>query len=254
MIRDISTTLKQALRSNGFIAALVGAILVMLFASFESILTAFSSTKLLEFGFHDALIASAVTSNAMTLALPILASLPFTSSFVDDIKSGFIKAYLPRTSTARYLTSKCTVCAVSGGLALAISTLAMYLVSTLLFLPKEAALPEGMTAPDSFSMILERVLLMFCSGAFWSLVGLTFATLTNSKYMAYASPFTIYYLLIILYERYFDTMYVLYPKEWLNPSSAWMWGSTGVIIMLLEFTVVMCLIFCVAAKRRISQI
>ena len=137
---------------------------------------------------------------------------------------------------------------------LAISTVATYILSTLLFLPKEAALPEGMMPNDSFRWIMERALLMFCSGAFWASVGLTFATLTNSKYMAYASPFTIYYFLIILYERYFDTLYVLYPKAWLNPSDSWMWGSTGVVLMLIEFMVIMFLIFSVAAKRRIRQI
>ena len=38
---------------------------------------------------------NALTSDAMTLALPIIAALPFTSSFIDDIKSGFVKEYLP---------------------------------------------------------------------------------------------------------------------------------------------------------------
>ena len=43
-------------------------------------------------------------------------------------------------------------------------------------------------AAEFYEELMGKVLLFFCSGAFWSLVGLTFATLTSSKYMAYASP------------------------------------------------------------------
>ena len=96
--------------------------------------------------------------------------------------------------------------------------------------------------------------MFFASGAFWSLTGLTFAALTNSKYMAYASPFVLFYLLIILYERYFDRLFVLYPREWLNPSSRWMFGRVGVAVLLIEFSVLMALAFAFAAKRRLGRI
>ena len=72
--------------------------------------------------------------------------------------------------------------------------------------------------------------------------------------MAYASPFVLYYVLIILYERYFDTLYVLYPKEWTSPSPTWMWGNLGVVLLLLELIIIMSMIFSAAAKRRLSQI
>ena len=72
--------------------------------------------------------------------------------------------------------------------------------------------------------------------------------------MAYASPFVIYYVLIILYERYFDGFYILYPKEWTAPSSSWMWGNVGVILMLSELIIIMGMVFGSVAKRRIAQV
>ena len=83
---------------------------------------------------------------------------------------------------------------------------------------------------------------------------MTFAALTNSKYMAYASPFVLFYLLIILYERYFDKLFVLYPREWLNPSPRWMFGKIGVAVLLVEFSLLMALAFAFAAKRRLERI
>ena len=85
--------------------------------------------------------------------------------------------------------------------------------------------------------------MFFASGAFWSLTGMTFAALTDSKYMAYASPFVLFYLLIILYERYFDKLFVLYPREWLSPSPRWVFGKIGVAVLLTEFSVLMALAF-----------
>ena len=118
----------------------------------------------------------------------------------------------------------------------------------------EAALAKDAEAPAYFVDLMARIPLFFFTGAFLSVLGMTFATLTNSKYMAYASPFVLYYVLIILYERYFDALYVLYPKEWLNPSDAWMWGDTGVALLMLELIIIVALCFGTAAKRRLAQI
>jgi len=64
----------------------------------------------------------------------------------------------------------------------------------------------------------------------------------------------IYYVLIILHERYFDKLYVIYPKEWINPSEVWQLGNTGVVLLLIELIVVVGICFSIFAKRRLSQI
>ena len=254
MIKAIWSAIKQAVSGKGFLVGFLGVIAIIAVSSIQQILQAFRAEELLMIGFHDNFIAEALVSDGMTLALPILAALPFTASFVDDVKSGFIKSYLHRTSRAGYLTGKCIACAVSGGLVLALGIIAAYIISALVFLPMEAPLPKDAEAPAFFAELMGNVLLFFFSGAFWSMIGLAFATLTNSKYMAYASPFVLYYVLIILYERYFDTLYVLYPKEWTSPSPAWMWGNLGVVLLLIELIIIMSMIFSAAAKRRLSQI
>ena len=254
MIRTIAASIRHALTSPGFFLGAGGTVFVILLASVQNIVTALRSEELLAYGFHDTLISGALRSNAMALALPILCALPYTAAFVDDIKSGFIKEYLPRTTVNGYLWGKGVACALSGGLALALGILAFYLFCVLTFLPMEAAPAKGAEAPVYFGQLMGSVLLYFCSGAFWSMTGLAFSTLTNSKYMAYASPFVLYYVLIILNERYFDKLFVLYPKEWVSPSDVWMFGNVGVMLLLLELTTLMGLCFAIAAKRRLSQI
>lgn len=256
MKKAVIASVKQALGNRGFLIGVIGVITVILLASVKEILSAFRSETLLSFGYHDELIRSALASDAMALSLPILSALPYTASFVDDMKSGFIKAYLPRTMVKRYVWSKSIACAVSGGLVLALGLTAAYGIVALMLLPMEAqlVLAKGEKAPQYLWDFAGRVLMYFNSGALWAMVGMTFATLTNSKYMAYASPFVLFYVLIILYERYFDKLYVLYPREWLSPSNIWMFGSVGVSLLLLELTVITALGFVAAAKRRIAQL
>lgn len=254
MTKAISGAIRQAVSGKGMYIGILSATVVLLLSTVQDVLLAFRSEELLQNGFHHTCVMNALASDAMTLALPIIAALPFTSSFIDDIKSGFVKEYLPRTTKSGYLLGKIFGSLVSGGLSVSLGVLLGYLVAALVFSPMEAALEPGAAARPYFEELMGKALLFFCSGAFWSLVGLTLATLTNSKYMAYASPFVLYYVLIILYERYFDTLYVLYPKEWTNPSAFWMWGNAGVVLLLLELSVIFGLLFFHAAKRRLEQI
>ena len=227
MKRAICAGLRQAILSRAFLISTLGAALIPLLSSVQGILAGFRSAELLSPGYHSDLIMGALSSEAMALALPILAALPYTASFIDDVKSGFIKEYLPRTTVPQYIAGKAAACAVSGGLTLALGIFIAYGFAALMF---------------------------FASGAFWSLTGMTFAALTDSKYMAYASPFVLFYLLIILYERYFDKLFVLYPREWLNPSPRWVFGRIGVAVLLIEFSLLMALAFAYAAKRRLERI
>ena len=253
-MRTVASNLRQAVGSWGFLLSLAGAALIPLLSSVQGILAGFRSAELLSPGFHSDLIIGALSSEAMALALPILAALPYTASFIDDVKSGFIKEYLPRTTVPRYIAGKAVGCAVSGGLTLALGIFIAYSFAALMFLPMEAYPKAGETVPNYFGNLMETALMFFASGAFWSLTGMTFAALTDSKYMAYASPFVLFYLLIILYERYFDKLFVLYPREWLSPSSRWVFGRIGVAVLLIEFSVLMALAFAFAAKRRLERI
>ena len=106
MSHTLTASLKQALLSLGFLIAFTGVVVVLLLAAFEDMLSAFRSAELLSPGYHSDLIMGALSSEAMALALPILAALPYTASFIDDVKSGFIKEYLPRTTVPRYIAGK----------------------------------------------------------------------------------------------------------------------------------------------------
>ena len=254
MKRSILSSLRQASGSIGLRIGILGTFLSILLASVSEIFGAFRAEKLLANGFHASLVFQALSSDAFTLALPILCTLPYTTSFVDDVKSGFIKEYLPRTNSKSYLISKIIACAASGGAVLALGVAFAYAMSALTFLPMEAALKPGEGSTDYLSQIVGKVLISMFSGALWSILGMTFAAMTNSRFMAYASPFVVYYVLIILHERYFPDFFVLYPKEWLNPQSNWMFGDWGVVMLVMELLILASILFYLVGRKRLESI
>lgn len=251
---SIKSDIKRALAGKGFIIGVAGMILVIILSSLQNIIEVTRSATPLQNGFHAQLIMNALSTDWVTLAIPILCALPFTTAFVDDIKSGYIKQYVHRCNVQTYIKGKLTACALSGGLVLFIGILTAYGLSILIFTPTELALAEGETVQPYLAQLLTVAATLFFSGSFWSLVGFTFAAATQSKYMAYASPFILYYVLIILNERYFENLYVLYPKEWLFPSDKWMLGGFDVIILLLILSAIMSLCFAIIAKRRLENV
>ena len=207
-------------------------------------------------GFHAQTLLTALSSDVMLLCVPIFAALPYTSAFVDDIKSGYLKEYLPRSGRWRYITGKVTATAVSGALVMFIGIIIAYVLFALVFTPMELKPDENVThmmQPHYFADILGRAFVFALCGALWSLVGAMLAAVTMSKYMAYASPFIIYYVLVILSERYVKDVYVLNPKQWLSAGELWPGGLWGIALLVTIIAVIVAIGYGIRVSRRLGD-
>ena len=249
----VHSNINYALHARGFWLSTIGMTVAVLVASLQKILDFSQGTVVMQYGFHATLIMDALKSDTVMLMLPLLCTLPFATSYVDDVKSGFLKLYLHRSGVKPYLKGKLIACGLSGGFSLVLGILVAYVLALLVFLPMEPAPNPAKDVTPYFAQLLAQAVLFFVSGAFWALIGFLFASLTMSKYMAYASPFIMYYILIILHERYFQDLYVLYPKEWIFPQGPWFMGNLGVVLLLGGFICVVCLAFTITAERRMGN-
>ena len=249
--KTVFAAVGQALTGKAFLFGVLGVFLILLTAQTENIVLAFHLAGLLEEGFHCRMIRNALASDSMTMALPILAAVPYAASVVDDLRSGFIKEYLPRTTRVGYITGKIAACALSGGLVFVCGIFAACIVAALVFTPMEGASGIGAGISPDVRELFGKGVLFFCSGSFWAMTGMVAAVLTGSRYMAYATPFVIDYVLIIPHERYFGAMHILYPREWTAPTEYWMFGEAGVVLFVTEMTFIMALCFWIAAKRKL---
>ena len=193
----------------------------------------------------------ALTSDTVSPFVAIVSILPFSGNYVDEVKSKFARFSMLRTGYSTHLLSRIVACFLLGGAVILAGVLTAYFASVLIFLPMEKT---GDNEVSQLPELIEQCVLLFLNGGFWAVLGMTMSTIMESKYIAYASPFVVYYLLVMLCERYFPKAYLIYPREWLNPSEKWPMGTWGVSLYLLELTALLGLIFYHRGKRRLEQL
>lgn len=110
----IKTNIVQAIFSRKFIFGVIGFVAIIFLSRIEVVIAVYRNNVLQASGFYNQFILGALKSEAMMLCLPIICSLPYTISFVEDIKSGFIKSYLHRVRYNEYLLGKVIGCGLSG--------------------------------------------------------------------------------------------------------------------------------------------
>ncbi|MBQ9934766.1 MAG: hypothetical protein IJO70_02870 [Lachnospiraceae bacterium] len=177
---------------------------------------------------------SGFASDFYLLCMPVVVAFPYATAWLNDYHSGYIKLYLYRTGVKAYIVGKFIVAALSGGILLTLSILVAQWI-------------KGEEMVSSFIPV-------FASGCLWAAVATTLSAITSSRYVAYGSGFVIYYLLIILYERYFTWLYCLYPEEWIKPQHTWVFDEYGVMILLLGIVLVLFAIFYAVVRRCIERV
>ena len=202
-------------------------------------------------GFHVELLIQGLRSNTVSSFLPILAALPFGGCFVDDLKSKFARFFLIRSSYRTYIISRIIVGFLAGGLAILSGALIAWGTTAAVLIPIEQEI-DGMV-PRTIDGLIEICFLLFINGGFWSVVGMAMSTLMESKYISYATPFVFYYLLVILYERYFSDLFIIHPKTWTDPA-AWPFGCWDAAVFLLKMTLIFAFLFAYRAGRRLQQL
>ncbi len=268
------TDMKRALTSWGFITGIAGFAIAAFFGAFEQMLPVFQGQMAeMQQGFTMELFFGALNSDVVKMVLPLLCALPFTPAFLDDYKSRYLRSYLPRSGKREYITSKVMATLLSGGLTLLLGLFLTLTVFSVMFLPLETPPPEAElseyeqqmqmimgteqpadnTAQLNFVQLMQKSLAFFLCGGLWSLVGALLAAVTMSKYMAYASPFIMYYVLVILSQRYFTDLYVINPQEWLNPAGDWVGGAWGASLLVGEILVILAFLYAYVIRKKIRE-
>ena len=170
------------------------------------------------------LFCSGLESELFRMSVPVLTTIPYSTAWLGDYQSGFIKEYLPRCGRTSYIWGKFLSCGISGGALLAIAC--FFFLQT-----GEGEELEG------------KLFLLFLSGMFWAVTAATLAAAANSRCVAYGGSFVLFYVLVIVYQRYFKSLYCLYPVEWYAPKHTWVLGDTGIILMLAGMILVMGILY-----------
>ena len=235
-----------------FALSLLGVTLCVLFGAFSEILKIYQmrppATALWA---HQGILVRALAGEPILFAAPILAAIPFSGAFVEDVKSGYLKQVLPRTTVTKYIWSKELACAVSGFLTLAIGIFLGYVVVILLVIPVETF--SGAPVESQLPELLGKLGLFGLAGALWAMLGMLLSTVTMNAYMAYSAPFILYYVLIILQERYARSIFMLNPQNYLTLTGKWPFGGWSAAITVLTLLIAVMLGFYIVAQKHLRD-
>lgn len=253
MNNTVITEIRRCTGGRAFYLSLIAMVIALIALSAGTFMDILKDGRPQDYGYHNEFFLDALQSDTILFLLPVLCALPATASFIDDMKSGFIKLYMPRSGKGYYVKGKLAACILGGGGIPLAGALIFYLMAVLLLLPMELALSAGETAPYYLHRLIAAFSHLFLNGALWSVCGMTLAALTMSRYVAYASPFVCYYLLIILHERYVPALAVIYPKEWLFSQRLTMLCGFIVPILLIEIIAIVSIVFVACFERRLEN-
>ncbi|MCM1498769.1 MAG: hypothetical protein NC124_09925 [Clostridium sp.] len=176
-----------------------------------------------------------IEADLFAVSVPVAVTLPYAAAWINDYQSGFLKAYLPRCGVPAYVAGKFFACTLSGGGVLGIACFA--------YLHTEA----GKNAEVN-------IMLVFLSGMLWAAVAATLAAISDSRYIAYGGSFVLFYVLVILHERYFEGLYCLYPVEWYNPKHTWIFGDAGIVLLVTAVLVILFFVYYETLRRKIEHV
>ena len=200
--------------------------------------------------FAHTVMAKALTNDMLLACLPIAAALPFSTAVIEDVKSGYIKQFLPLVSKRSYAVSKLCSCALASVLAVAVGLGLVYFGIYVYHMPLQKAFElaeEQRAAAELFGSNLEIMLRCLPAAALWSALALCIGTAGMNKFPAYISPFICYYVLVIIAERYFRDVLVLKQKNYITASGD-LGGSPAVISSLTALAAMLAAYFAIAAK------
>ena len=251
MRNAIKSGLLQVWDMKLFVGALIVGTLIF-GASTESLVRFFRGELELPQQYHIDFIIRACKSDTLAAFIPIIATLPFSANYIDEQKSKYTHYLLVRCNYKEYIFSRVIVCFLAGGIVVTLGLCLAFMGALLLFYPSEI---KAINSQENEPLLhlMQTILLYSLCGGFWSIVGMAMSTIMESKYISYATPFVLYYLLVILYERYFSDLFIIYPKTWTDPA-AWPFGCWGAAIFLLEMTLIFAILFAYRAGRRLQQL
>ena len=238
--------MKRMLTGKSFLAAwLIACLSLAAGASYPNL------KKVLETGTFIRLLDGSLESQVLSFAIPVAAVLPWSDSFLQEYKSGFLKAALPRTDRRRYVEGKVFSVVMSGFLVWIFAVVAMLFVSFVIFYPLEA---KGAFSKTQLTELVQKAFRVGITGSILSTFGGICVVLGNSPYMAYGIPFVTYYFGIILHDRYFKELIWFYPVEWIRAAGDWRPDKEGLWLFLLLFLLVLIPVFGGVLYGKIQEI
>ncbi len=197
--------------------------------------------------------------------MPLIAALPFATSFCADFSNGYCPPVILRSGKARYLSSKAIAAALSGGAAVAGGMFLFILLLNLLF-PQDTSSPAISNGASDMSQILQnpgagplllyylsRLFMQFMAGAWWATSALAFSAFYPNLPLTLCAPLVLYRFMGAIGQLPFMPAWL--NTTWLDDAQIGLQPLQTLLAGLCVFgglTVIAALIFRWRAGRRLQ--
>ena len=240
----------QQITTTRILFTIFAMVFLQLIASGNTIIQLFRNETIVDLGFTINFVIHSIQSNSVRSFIPLLSTIPFSSCYLDAHKCRFARFCLIRSTYRTYLISLLISCFFFSASIILSGVIIYGGISFLIFLPLESSENLLCESLESISSLVDLYSLLFLNSGMWAIIGMSMSSLFESKYIAHLSPFIIYYILLILYERYIPNLYIIYPIEWIMPTDHWPFKKLGVIIILFEICILFSSLFIIHAERK----
>lgn len=184
------------------------------------------------------------------LFIPIAVAFSAGENAQEELRTRFSMFSYIRTGKKKYLLGKAAGLLISGGFMICLAMGILLAVSVIGFGRYPSLERAGVDTARLYAEAAVSFPRLFLNGAFWALVGGMAAVVTKNRYMAYAVPFILYYVLTVFQERYYQELFFLSPRYWASPIY---YGNLFCIGVLFTGTLLMAFLFMWAIKRRLEH-
>lgn len=192
-----------------------------------------------------------------TPSMPIIAALPFSISYLDDIKNGMIKYIDVRTTHKKYLVTKLLTNGIAGGIAVSLPTIILTIVVSIFFKENINAFPgkgfyggvfSNLLINNFYMYVAVHVLIEFIFGFAYSSIALAVSSVIKNVIAVMLSPF-LFWVVGDLILQFFNVRSYLptgINQFYLNQRVT----LNEIIIELLFITIVSSILFIFKARKR----
>ena len=192
-----------------------------------------------------------LSSDAFRLSVPLACTLPVGGLFLEELQSRFAIYSLIRTTWRNYIRSKITITFLGGGLSVLIGALGgftIHLIRLPLSFEHWIAFFQG--GGSQWGKLLYYIFGALLAGGTWALAGSTAAAVIRNIYMSYAVPFVLYYILNTFQRRYYKSVWMLNPGEWMVARFIPLWQG---LLLSLFFCVLLVVVYSKVIEKRLGH-
>lgn len=256
LIRTFAHETRRIVCSKQFVFAVFVMTLGLVAGCLGGLITTFKelngSAAKLRWGTDLSFFGTGIESDAAHFVLPICAALPCSCLFIEDMTSGFIKAYLPRTGRAEYIIVRCLTNALCSALAVICGMLLFRMLLAAVLVPLSSTPEEGCSVWPSIRAMLPALALYGSAAMVWSGVGLVLSGITMNRFSALASPFILFYLMEIIVSQYLPKAIKIMPSLYLMEYGAYEKMPMPAAVSLIAALVLLA-VFALTASVRIRR-